>query len=169
MVLCVRIRTVQLGLKRTSNGKNGRSHSKMYMNIVQMTSKKILQTAARFMNSVNMVITHLPNPLQAQKQRVPVIWHGDKNSDEGKAMLSCDQHGPVQFMVTDISIDPHAGEVATGRLFSGSLERGQELAVSGMPNKNRIQQVGIFMAQSGSKLSEFQPVTSRPSPDCETR
>jgi len=92
-----------------------------------------------------MVITHLPNPLQAQKQRVPVIWHGDKNSDEGKAMLSCDQHGPVQFMVTDISIDPHAGEVATGRLFSGSLERGQELAVSGMPNKNRIQQVGIFM------------------------
>ena len=94
---------------------------------------------------LNMVITHLPNPLQAQKQRVPVIWHGDKNSDEGKAMLSCDQHGPVQFMVTDISIDPHAGEVATGRLFSGSLERGQELAVSGMPNKNRIQQVGIFM------------------------
>ncbi len=94
---------------------------------------------------LNMVVTHLPNPLQAQKQRVPVIWHGDKNSDEGKAMLSCDQHGPVQFMVTDISIDPHAGEVATGRLFSGSLERGQELAISGMPNKNRIQQVGIFM------------------------
>jgi elongation factor 2 len=94
---------------------------------------------------LNMVVTHLPNPLQAQKQRVPVIWHGDKNSDEGKAMLSCDQHGPVQFMVTDISIDPHAGEVATGRLFSGSLERGQELAISGMPNKNRSQQVGIFM------------------------
>src|SRR5208337_1236296 len=94
---------------------------------------------------LNMVITHLPNPLQAQKQRVPVIWHGDKNSDEGKAMLSCDQHGPVGLMVTDISIDPHAGEVATGRLFSGSLERGQELAISGMPNKNRIQQVGIFM------------------------
>ena len=94
---------------------------------------------------LNMVVTHLPNPLQAQKQRVPVIWHGDKNSDEGKAMLSCDQHGPVQLMVTDISIDPHAGEVATGRLFSGSLERGQELAISGMPNKNRIQQVGIFM------------------------
>ncbi|MGA3358983.1 MAG: elongation factor EF-2 [Halobacteriota archaeon] len=94
---------------------------------------------------LNMVITHLPNPLQAQKERVPVIWHGDKTSNEGKAMLTCDQHGPVQLMITDISIDPHAGEVATGRLFSGSLERGQELSVSGMPNKNRIQQVGIFM------------------------
>ncbi len=94
---------------------------------------------------LNMVITHLPNPLQAQQGRVPVIWHGDKNSPEGRAMLTCDDDGPVQFMVTDISIDPHAGEVATGRLFAGSLERGQELFISGMPNKNRVQQVGIFM------------------------
>jgi elongation factor 2 len=94
---------------------------------------------------LDMVVTHLPNPLQAQKERIPVIWHGDKNSDEGKAMLNCDQHGPIQLMVTDISIDPHAGEVATGRLFSGALERGQELSISGMPNRNRIQQVGIFM------------------------
>jgi elongation factor 2 len=94
---------------------------------------------------LNMVITHLPNPLQAQKDRVPVIWHGDKESPEGKAMLTCDQHGPVELMVTDITVDPHAGEVATGRLFSGTLERGQELVISGMPKTNRIQQVGIFM------------------------
>ncbi len=94
---------------------------------------------------LDMVVTHLPNPLQAQKDRVPVIWHGDKESPEGKAMLTCDQQGPVALMVTDITIDPHAGEVATGRLFSGSLERGQELAISGMPKDNRVQQVGIFM------------------------
>ena len=94
---------------------------------------------------LNMVVTHLPNPLQAQRDRVPVIWHGDKESPEGKAMLTCDQHGPVALMVTDITVDPHAGEIATGRLFSGTLERGLELAISGMPNKNRIQQVGIFM------------------------
>jgi elongation factor 2 len=94
---------------------------------------------------LNMVITHLPNPLQAQKERVPVIWHGDQKSKEGRAMLSCDQKGPVALMVTDITIDPHAGEVATGRLFSGALERGQEVFVSGMPKNNRVQQVGIFM------------------------
>ncbi|HXX80410.1 MAG TPA: elongation factor EF-2, partial [Thermodesulfovibrionales bacterium] len=94
---------------------------------------------------LNMVVSHLPNPLQAQRDRVPVIWHGDKESPEGKAMLTCDQHGPVALMVTDITVDPHAGEIATGRLFSGTLERGLELVISGMPNKNRIQQVGIFM------------------------
>jgi len=104
---------------------------------------------------LNMVITHLPNPLQAQRERVPVIWHGDKSSAEGKAMLSCDQQGPVQFMVTDISIDPHAGEVATGRLFSGSLERGQELFISGMPNQNRIQQVGVFMGAERLEVEQI--------------
>jgi elongation factor 2 len=46
-------------------------------------------------------------------------------------------------MVTKIIMDPHAGEIAVGRLFSGRLERGQELKVVGMPKKNRIQQVAM--------------------------
>ncbi len=94
---------------------------------------------------LDMVIKHLPNPLEAQKNRVGIIWHGDKESEIGRAMETCDPEGPVALMVTDISTDPHAGEVATGRLFSGTLKRGQELNISGMPKPNRIQQVGVFM------------------------
>jgi elongation factor 2 len=48
-------------------------------------------------------------------------------------------------MVTDIGMDPHAGEIATGRVFSGTLEKGQELYVSGTAGKSRIQSVGLFM------------------------
>ncbi len=80
---------------------------------------------------LDMVVRTLPNPLEAQPRRVNVIWHGDKTSPEGKAMLTCDPKGPVAMMVTDISFDPHAGEVATGRLFSGSLKRGDGLYVMG--------------------------------------
>ena len=40
------------------------------------------------------------------------------------------QKGDLAFMVTDISMDPHAGEVATGRLFSGTLTRGLEVEVT---------------------------------------
>jgi len=94
---------------------------------------------------LDMVIRHLPNPLTAQKGRVEVIWKGDRSSEVGEAMESCDPNGPVAMMVTDISIDPHAGEVATGRLFSGMLSRGQELYISGTYETNRVQQVGIFM------------------------
>src|SRR5512136_3219033 len=50
---------------------------------------------------LDMVVHHLPNPLDAQKRRINVIWHGDKTTPEGKAMLACDPNGPVCLMVTD--------------------------------------------------------------------
>ena len=95
---------------------------------------------------LDMVVKHLPNPLQAQDRRIHIIWHGDYNAPEGKAMINCDPNGPVCMMVTDISFDPHAGEVATGRLFSGTLRRGTECYIMGAAKRaNRLAQVGVFM------------------------
>jgi elongation factor 2 len=93
----------------------------------------------------DMIIRFLPSPMDAQKERIKVIWHGDKESEIGKSMTDVDRSGKVALMITDITSDPHAGEVASGRLFSGTLERGKEIFISGMPNANRIQSVGIFM------------------------
>ncbi|MDD5615286.1 MAG: elongation factor EF-2 [Candidatus Methanoperedens sp.] len=93
----------------------------------------------------DMIIRFLPSPVDAQKERIKVIWHGDKESEIGKSMTNVDRNGKVALMITDITTDPHAGEVASGRLFSGTLERGKEIFISGMPNPNRIQSVGIFM------------------------
>ncbi|WP_406658017.1 elongation factor EF-2 [Methanolobus sp. ZRKC2] len=93
----------------------------------------------------DMVIRYLPSPLEAQEGRINAIWHGDKESEIAKSMINADPEGDLAFMVTDITMDPHAGEVATGRLFSGSLSRGMEVYVSGAAKKNRIQQVGVFM------------------------
>ena len=105
---------------------------------------------------LDMVVHHLPDPLEAQPRRVNVIWHGDKTTKEGKSMLACDPAGPVALMVTDISFDPHAGEVATGRLFSGSLKRGDSLYVMGTAKKeNRLQQVGIFMGPKRVEVEEI--------------
>ncbi|MDD1768873.1 MAG: elongation factor EF-2 [Methanomassiliicoccales archaeon] len=89
------------------------------------------------------VIHHVPNPLIAQKTRIPIIWKGDPESVIGKAMLTCDPNGPTAFMVTKIIMDPHAGEVAVGRLFSGKIKKGDELHISGMPNPNRVQIVAL--------------------------
>ncbi len=92
---------------------------------------------------LSMVIKHVPNPVEAQKRRIPVIWKGDKESKVGKSMLACDASGPVAMMVTKIIVDPHAGEVAIGRLFSGTVSRGMELWVAGMPNVQRTQTVSL--------------------------
>ncbi len=92
---------------------------------------------------LNMAIEHVPNPVEAQKLRIPVIWKGNMDSEIGKSMMKCDPNGPVALMVTKIVIDPHAGEVALGRLFSGTLSRGQELWIAGMPNVQRSQTVSL--------------------------
>ncbi|MCQ5375584.1 MAG: elongation factor EF-2 [Methanomassiliicoccales archaeon] len=89
------------------------------------------------------VIHHIPNPLEAQKIRIPVIWKGNLDSEIGKAMMNCDPNGPTAFMVTKIIMDPHAGEVAVGRLFSGTVRKGDELYVIGMPDINRVQTVAL--------------------------
>ncbi|WP_138007850.1 elongation factor EF-2 [Halalkalirubrum salinum] len=94
---------------------------------------------------LDMVAEHFPNPLDAQPRRIPTIWRGDSESELAESMRLVDDDGEVVFMSTDISMDPHAGEIATGRLFSGTIEKGQELYVSGTAGKNRVQSVGIFM------------------------
>jgi len=94
---------------------------------------------------LDMVCEHFPNPLDAQPRRIPRIWRGDADSDIAETMRLVDEDGELVLMVTDIGIDPHAGEIAAGRVFSGTIEKGQELYVSGTAGKNRVQSVGIYM------------------------
>ena len=94
---------------------------------------------------LDMVVDHLPSPDVAQKYRIPHIWRGDINSELGKSMISTNENGPIALMITKIIIDPHAGEVAVGRMYSGKIERGQEVYVAGMPKVNRVQQVNVMV------------------------
>lgn len=99
-------------------------------------------------------ITHIQNPLEVQKVRIPVIWKGDLESEVGKQMLACDPKGEVTLMVNKIIVDPHAGEVAIGRLFSGTVTRGQTLYVSGMPNAQRVQTVAMSVGADRIPVTE---------------
>lgn len=93
---------------------------------------------------LNMIIRHLPNPLIAQKYRIGKIWTGDTESDVGNNMISCNPDGKLGCIVTKIYTDPHAGNVATARIFSGRLKEGQEVYLVGQGKKERIQQVCIY-------------------------
>ncbi|MXR42480.1 elongation factor EF-2 [Halobaculum sp. WSA2] len=106
---------------------------------------------------LDMVAEHFPNPLKAQPFRVPRIWRGDDDSDVAESMRTVDRDGDIVFMATDIGMDPHAGEIATGRVFSGTLEKGQELYVSGTVGKNRVQSVGIYMGGEREELDRGVP------------
>ncbi|MCK9150436.1 elongation factor EF-2 [Methanobacterium alcaliphilum] len=93
---------------------------------------------------LGMVVEHLPSPDESQAYRVPTIWPGDLDSEEGQAMINTNPDGPLAVMITDVSIDKHAGEIATGRVYGGTIEKGTEIFFVGSHGKNRIQQVGVY-------------------------
>ncbi len=94
---------------------------------------------------LDMVVKFIPSPREAQKYRIPKIWHGDINSEIAKYMMECDPNGPLVFMVTDVKVDPHAGLVATGRIFSGTLRPGEEVYLVNAKTTQRILQVSLYM------------------------
>ena len=94
---------------------------------------------------LEMVINHHPPPHVAQKYRIPKIWKGDINSEVGQAMLNCDENGPTVMIVTDVKVDPQAGVVATGRLFSGTIKEGDTVQIVGRNISRRVQQVAVYM------------------------
>jgi elongation factor 2 len=94
---------------------------------------------------LDMVVDNMPSPEVAQRYRIPHIWHGEADGEIGQAMINCRTDSATVLMVTKIWVDPHAGEIATGRLYGGTIKKGQELLTIGMPGANRVQQVGFFV------------------------
>lgn len=94
---------------------------------------------------LDMVVDHVPNPVEAQKYRIPKIWRGDPDSQIGKAMIECDEKGPLVICVNKVVVDPHAGPVATGRIFSGTVREGDPVYLLMSRSERRVQQVALYM------------------------
>ncbi|MBV9177662.1 MAG: elongation factor EF-2, partial [Nitrososphaeraceae archaeon] len=97
---------------------------------------------------LGMVVQHHPPPHIAQRYRIPKIWPGDLESDIGKSLLACDEKGPAVMMVTTINVDPQAGRIATGRLFSGTIKDGDEVYLVDAKRPGKIQSVNIYMGNT---------------------
>ena len=109
------------------------------------TEEKLAEIVPLHTAILDMAVMNLPNPLVAQKYRVPKVWKGDIDSEIGKAMVNCDDNGPTVMCLTSAMMDPHAGLVATGRVFSGSLNEGDRVFLVGAKKDYRVQQVSMYM------------------------
>ncbi len=104
---------------------------------------------------LNSVIKHLPNPADAAKYRISKIWHGSLESEIGKSMLDMNPNGPLAVVITKVVPDPHAGVVAAGRVFSGTLKKGQEVRLIGQHMTKRIQQVSVYKGPQRVQMDEI--------------
>ena len=120
-----------------------------FKDIFELTAKndeaKLQQVAPIDEATLSMMIEHLPNPKVAQAYRIPLLWHGDINSEDGKSMMTVDKKGKVNMIIFGVMYDQHSGEIAVGRVFSGDVKKGTEVYLSGNPNKQKIQQVSLYM------------------------
>src|SRR3989338_226915 len=105
---------------------------------------------------LDMAVKHLPNPLEAQKYRIPKIWRGDPESKLGQDLITCNRDGEPAFVITRIVIDPKSGkEISAGRLYSGTIQNGMELYSAMNKRKYRVQQVLVY---NGIKPEQLESV-----------
>ncbi len=123
----------------------GMSFKDIYDAYMAESSQTLVEKLTLHEALLRMVIKHHPAPHVAQGYRIPKIWHGDLASPIGKALLDCDVNGPLVMMVTAVVVDPAAGLVATGRLFSGTVHDGDEVYLIGVKRQGRVQSVQMFM------------------------
>ncbi|MDD5699889.1 MAG: elongation factor EF-2 [Candidatus Nanoarchaeia archaeon] len=107
---------------------------------------------------LDMVVKHLPNPIEAQHYRIPKIWHGDLDSQFGKDLLSCNPNGKIAFVITRIVIDQRSGkEISAGRLFSGTLKNGMEAHLNLANKEQKIQQLLVYNGIKPEQIDEVGP------------
>ena len=117
--------------------------------------KQLAEKAPLYDAVLGMVVKHHPPPDVAQKYRIPRIWKGDLDSDIGKALLNCDDNGPAIMMIVNMTVDPAAGPVAIGRLFSGKIKDGDRVHIIDTKREGRIQSVNFFMGNQREMVGEL--------------
>ena len=125
--------------------KSGVSMTQIFEYCNNEDQKTLAQKAPVHEVLLDMAVTKLPGPVEAQKYRIPNIWNGDLESPIGKAMMSCDPNAELAMMITKIWMDPHAGEVAVGRIYSGSISMGESVFAIGAAKAERVQQVSMMV------------------------
>lgn len=134
--------------------KNNITFKQVYTHLKEGKQKELAKISPLHEAILGMVAKHLPNPVKAQGYRIPVIWSGEKESEEGKAMLSCNPKGPLTMMINDVSVDPHAGDIATGRIYSGTVKKGTIVKLIGSQKELSVQQVAVFMGPERVPVEE---------------
>ena len=126
-------------------GRTGISFKEIFEHCHNEQQKELSRKAPVHEVLLDMAVSKLPGPVEAQRYRIPNIWQGDLESPIGKAMMECDPKADLAMMITKIWMDPHAGEVAVGRIYSGSISQGEIIWAIGASKAERVQQVSMMV------------------------
>jgi len=104
-----------------------------------LEGKALLKTVMRkFLPAADalleMLVLHLPSPVQAQKYRVGTLYEGPEDDECATAIKACDPNGPLMLYISKMVPTSDKGRFyAFGRVFSGTVKTGQKVRIMG-PN-----------------------------------
>ncbi len=104
-----------------------------------------------------MVIQTLPNPRDAQKYRIEAIWDGRPESEIGKILTECKDNNLSTICITHAQSDSDGSTIATGRLFSGRVKKGDTLHLVDAQTETSVNCVYV---QMGAFREEVEEVTA---------
>ena len=133
------------GITVPYKAKSGISFKDIFEHCHNEEQKELARKAPVHEVLLDMAVSKLPGPVEAQPYRIPNIWTGDLDSEIGKSMVNCDPEAELAMMITKIWMDPHAGEVAVGRIYSGSINQGESVFAIGAAKPERVQQVSMMV------------------------
>eukprot|EP00771_Trimastix_marina_P000182 gnl/Trimastix_PCT/1190.p1 GENE.gnl/Trimastix_PCT/1190~~gnl/Trimastix_PCT/1190.p1 ORF type:complete len:925 (-),score=283.90 gnl/Trimastix_PCT/1190:338-2899(-) len=91
--------------------------------------QRFFEDAAPF---VQMCVDHIPGPVEAAPNKIPLIYTGSMDSLQARAMVACDPNGPLMINVTKLFAAADGRSFrALGRVFSGTIRAGQPVRVLG--------------------------------------
>jgi len=109
---------------------------------------------------LNLCADCLPSPVEAQRYRIPKLYTGPLDSGPAQDMMACDPKGTLSMYVSKmIPIAKDPGRfIAFGRVFSGTVRRGQELRILGPGDKGKaglkkVQGIRLMMGAKEQSLS----------------
>lgn len=81
---------------------------------------------------LEMIVTHLPSPVVAQKYRVQTLYSGPLDDEAAMAISKCDPEGPLMLYISKMVPTSDKGRFyAFGRVFSGTVCTGQKVRILG--------------------------------------
>lgn len=75
------------------------------------------------------IVNYLPSPLEAQKNKVGVIYTGPPDSVTYESIKNCDPNGPLVIYISKMVPNDTGNFFAFGRVFSGTVHSGQKVDV----------------------------------------
>ncbi|CAD8076029.1 unnamed protein product [Paramecium primaurelia] len=115
----------------------------------KLVGKNLLKTVmSKWINAadtlIEMIITHLPSPREAQKYRTAYLYEGPQDDAIAQSMRECNPKGPLIMYVSKmVPTSDRSRFFAFGRVFSGTIGTGQKVRIMG-PNYKAGRKEDLF-------------------------